>query len=75
MATRERVWDACAHGKVPRGGPGGTGGLPRSIWPWACRGRGPPAAYGRRQAKQRNREERDGGESISAIFENPGASL
>jgi len=34
--------------------------------------RGPPAAYGGRRAKQRNREERDGGEGISAISEIPG---
>src|SRR6185312_16374930 len=47
-------------------------GFPGSIWPRTQRGRGPPAAYGGRRAKQRNREERDGGEGISAISENSG---
>ena len=70
----ERVWDACARGKVPRGGPGGAGGLPKSIWPRTRRGRGPPAAYGGRWAEQRNREERDGGEGVFVISENPGTS-
>ena len=49
-------------------------GFPGSIWPRTRRGRGPPAAYGGRRAKQRNREERDGGEGISAISENSGTS-
>ena len=40
VAARERVWDACARGKVPRGGPGGAGGLPGSIWPRTRHGRG-----------------------------------
>ena len=74
VAARESVWDACARGEVPRGGPGGAGGLPGSIWMRTRRGRGPPAAYGGRQAKQRNWEERDGGEGISAISENSGTS-
>ena len=72
VAAREAAWDACGREDVPRGGPGGAGGLPGSIWPRTRRGRGPPAAYGGRRAKQRIREERDGGEGISAIFENPG---
>ena len=70
--AREDAQDACERGEVPRGKPGGAGGLPGSIWPRTRRGRGPPAAYGGGRAKQRNREERDGGEGISAISEIPG---
>jgi hypothetical protein len=29
VAAQERVWDACARGEVPRGGPGGARGVPR----------------------------------------------
>ena len=29
MAARERVWDACERGRVPRGGPGGAEGFSR----------------------------------------------
>ena len=72
VSAREDVQDACERGEVPRGRPGGAGGLPGSIWPWTRRGQGPPAAYGGRRAKQRNREERDGGEGITAISEIPG---
>ena len=47
-------------------------GFPGSIWPWTHCGRGPPAAYGGRRAKQSNREERDGGEGLFVISENSG---
>ena len=46
MAARERVWDACARGEMPRGGPGGAGGLPVSIW----RGRAVDEVHRRRTA-------------------------
>jgi hypothetical protein len=72
VAAREDAQDACERGEVPMGKPGGAAGLPGSIWPQTRRGRGPPAAYGGRRAKQRNREERDGGKGISAISKNPG---
>ena len=72
VSAREDAQDACERGEVPKGKPGGAGGFLGSIWPRARRGRGPPVAYGGRRAKQRNREERDGGESISAISEIPG---
>src|SRR6185312_10243157 len=42
-------------------------GFPGSIWPRTRRGRGPPAAYGGRRAKQSTREERDGGEGLFVI--------
>ena len=29
MSAREGAQDACEHGEVPRGKPGGAGGLPR----------------------------------------------
>ena len=74
MSARGDAHDACERGEVPRGKPGGTGGLPGSIWPWTRRGRGPPAAYGGRRAEQRNRAERDGGEGLFVISENPGTS-
>ena len=45
-----------------------------STWPRTRRGRGPPAAYGGRWAKQSSREGRDGGEGLSVISENSGAS-
>ena len=64
---REDAQDACERGEVPRGRPGGAGGLPWSTWPRTHRGRGPPAAYGGRRAKTEHREERDGGEGISVI--------
>ena len=69
VSARESVCDACERGEVPRGGPGGAGGLPGCIWPRTRSGRGPPAAYGRRRAEQRNREERDGGEGVFVISE------
>ena len=70
VAARGVAWDACAHEEVPRGGPGGAGGLPRSIWPWARGGRSPPAAYGRRRLKQSKPGERDGDRGSFAISEN-----
>ena len=72
MAAREATWDACAREEVPRGGPGGAGGLPGSIWPRARGGRSPPAAYGRRRPKQSKQGDRDGGRGFSAISEIPG---
>ena len=48
VSARESAWDTCERGKVPRGKPGGAGGLPGSIWPQTRRGRGPPAVYGGR---------------------------
>ena len=74
MAARGAAWDACAREEVPRGGPGGAGGLPGSIWPRARSGRSPPAAYGGRRAKQSQPGERDEGEDLSVISENPGTS-
>ena len=70
----EEVWDACERGVVPRGRPSGAGGVPWSTWPRTRRGRDPPALYGGRRAEQRNREERDGGEGVFVISENPGTS-
>ena len=70
MAARESVWDACEHGEVLRGGPGGVGGVPRvhlaADAPWTR------STGGVRQAaaKQSNREERDGGEGLFVISEN-----
>ena len=75
VAAPERAWDACARGEVPRGGPGGAGELPGSIWPRPRGRRSPPAAYGGRQAKQSKPGERDGDRGFFAISENPGASL
>ena len=49
-------------------------GFPGSIWPRTRRGRGPPAAYGGRRAKQSNQEVRDGGEGLFVISENSGTS-
>ena len=49
-------------------------GFPGSIWPRTRRGRGSPAAYGGRRAKQSNREERDGGEGLFVISKNSGTS-
>ena len=49
-------------------------GFPGSIWPRTRRGRGPPAAYDGRRAKQSTREERDGGEGLFVISENSGTS-
>ena len=49
-------------------------GFPGSTWPRMRRGRGPPAAYGGRRAKQSSREERDGGEGLFVISENSGTS-
>ena len=72
VLAREDAQDACERGEVPRGKPGAAGRLPGSIWSRTRRGRVPPAAYGGRRAKQSNREERDGGEGISAISEIPG---
>ena len=74
VAARGAAWDACARGEVPRGGPGGAGGLPGSIWPRARGGRSPPAAYGRRRRNKASREERDGDRGFSVISENPGTS-
>ena len=59
VSARESVWDACEHGEVPRGRPGGTGGLPWSTWPRTRRGRGPPAAYGGRREKTEQAERRE----------------
>ena len=74
MATRQRVWDACEHGRVPRGGPGGAGGfLPGPFG----RGRAVDEVHRWRTAggaKQSTREERDGGEGLSAISKIPGTS-
>jgi hypothetical protein len=47
---------------------------PGSTWPWTRRGRGPPAAYGGRRAKQSSREGRDGGQGLSVIFKSSGTS-
>ena len=33
MSAQEGAQDACERGEVPRGKPGGAGGLPGSIWP------------------------------------------
>ena len=52
VAARGGVWDACAREEVPRGKPGGAGGLSGSILPRARGGRKPPVAYGGRRAKQ-----------------------
>ena len=46
---------------------------PGSTWPRTRRGRGPPAAYGGRRAKQRSRQGRDEGEGLFVISENSGA--
>ena len=70
VAARGAAWDACAREEVPRGGPGGAGGLPGSIWPRARGGRSPPAAYGGRRAKQSQPGERDGDGGPFAISEN-----
>ena len=58
MAARERAGDACAREEVPRGGPGGAGGFSR--------------VHLTAGAKQSTREERDGGEGVFVISENPG---
>ena len=47
---------------------------PGSTWPRTRRGRGPPAAYGGRRAKQSSREGRDGGEGLSVISKSSGTS-
>ena len=70
VAARGAAWDACAREEVPRGGPGGAGGLPGSIWPRPRGGRSPPAAYGRRRPKQSKPGERDGDRGSFAISEN-----
>ena len=70
VAARGAAWDACAREKVPRGEPGGAGGLPGSIWPRARGGRSPPAAYGGRRAKQSQPGERDGDRGSFVISEN-----
>ena len=70
MAARGAAWDGCACEEVPRGGPGGAGGLPGSIWPPARGGQSPPAAYGRRRPKQSKPGERDGDRGSFAISEN-----
>ena len=70
VSARESAWDTCERGKVPRGKPGGAGGFPGSIWPRTRRGRGPPAAYGGRRAKQRETERGDEDEGLFVISEN-----
>ena len=52
VSAREDAQDACERGEVPRGKPGGAGGVPWSTWPWAHGARSPPATYGGRRAKQ-----------------------
>ena len=47
---------------------------PGSTWPRTHCGRGPPAAYGWRRAKQSSREGTDGGEGISVISKSLGTS-
>ena len=59
MAARESARDACERGEVPRGRPGGAGGLPWSTWPQTHHGRGLPAAYGGRRAKTEQAERRE----------------
>ena len=75
VSARESACDSCERGKVPRGKPGGAGGLPGSIWPWMHYGRGPPVVYGRRRRNRASWEERDGDKGFSVISENPGTSL
>ena len=58
VAARERAWDACAREDVPRGAQVALRGFPGSIWPRACGGRSPPAAYGGRRETE-HREERE----------------
>ena len=74
VAARERVWDACARGEVPRGGPGGARGVPRvhlaAGTPWTRSTGGVRRAAGETE----HREERDGGEGVFVISENPGTS-
>ena len=47
---------------------------PGSTWPRTRCGRGPPAAYGGRRAKQSSREGRDGIEGLSVISKSSGTS-
>ena len=72
VAAGERVWDACARGEVPRGGPVVLEGSPGPFG----RGRAVDEVHRRRTAgggrNRASREERDGGEGISAISEIPG---
>ena len=50
-------------------------GFPGSIWPRTRRGRGPPAAYSGRLAKQSEIERGDEDEGLFVISENSGSSL
>ena len=74
VSARESVWDACEHGEVPRGGPGGAGWVPRVHLamdaPWTRSTGGVRRLAGEIE----HRKERDGGEGIFVISENPGTS-
>ena len=74
MAAREGVWDACKRGEVPRGRPGGAGGVPQvhlaADAPWTRSTGGVRRAAGETE----HREEIDGGEGLFVISENPGTS-
>ena len=67
------------RGVCPLGGCQGAGQVVLesshgSTWPRMRRGRGPPAAYDGRRAKQSSREGRDGGEGLSVISKSSGTS-
>ena len=75
MAARGGVWDARAREEVPRGGPGGAEGFPRVHL--ATGARWTKSTGGVRRAA-RNRApggERDEGEGLFVISENPGTYL
>ena len=67
-------WARVLLGRCQGAGQVALEGFPGSIWPRTRHGRGPPASYGGRRAKQSTREERDGGEGLFVISENPGTS-
>ena len=66
VAARERAWDACERGRVPRGRPGGAGNFPRVT----------KSTGGVRRAARTEQAggERDGDKGISVISEIPGTS-
>ena len=71
VSARESARDACERGEVPRGRPGGAGGVPQvylaadALWTRSTGG------VRRAAGEIEHREERDGGEGISAILEIP----
>ena len=74
MSAREGATDACERGEMPRGGPGGAGGVPRvhlaADAPWTRSTGGIRRAAGETE----HQEVRDGGEGLFVISENPGTS-